>query len=155
MLNNQHGFSLIELMVVVAILGILSTMALYPLITMRARGADAAAISDARNLVDAVNENFIRQSYPDFRIRNGNKIGLNPDGTYAFTLSEDVNIITLVHTDLTDIALMKDGILSALLYHVNGSTDSTNPFAAMTNNRRVFWIYVDELAGITSAPAQQ
>jgi prepilin-type N-terminal cleavage/methylation domain-containing protein len=53
LLRHQHGFTLIELMVVVAIVAILAVIAVRQFTEYRARGFDARANSDLRNAATA------------------------------------------------------------------------------------------------------
>lgn len=84
--KNEKGFTLIEMMIVLAIIGILSSIAVPSLVSYRAEAFDTVAKSDLRNVIKFLGLYFIENdTYPG-----------SPDGLLAagVRLSKDVTFTT-------------------------------------------------------------
>lgn len=84
--NKEKGFTLIELMIVIAIIGILAAIAIPQFSAYRVRSYNAAAQADLRNAATAQEAYFVdEQSYC---ATTGTLIG----PTYGLFLSENVTL---------------------------------------------------------------
>lgn len=64
--RNQKGFTLIELMIVIAIIGILAAIAIPQFAKYRARSFNASALSDCRNIRTDLEGHYAEWNvYPD------------------------------------------------------------------------------------------
>ena len=64
--RDESGFTLVELMIVVAIIGILAAIAIPQFSSYRAKGFNSGALSDTRNLRTDLESYFAEwSSYPN------------------------------------------------------------------------------------------
>lgn len=85
--NSEKGFTLIELMIVIAIIGILAAIAIPQFAAYRQRSYNAAANADLRNAATAQEAYYVdNQTYTS-------NTGLLTGATYGLYLSDDVQFV--------------------------------------------------------------
>lgn len=96
--GNKQGFTLIELMIVIAIIGILAAIAIPNFIAYRNKAFCSAAESDAKSIAAAIADYFAIPTHTD--IADGD-ITYSASGTNSFTItSADPSLgITITVTD--------------------------------------------------------
>jgi prepilin-type N-terminal cleavage/methylation domain-containing protein len=92
-ISNKKGFTLVELLMVIAILGVLTTIAIKRVTEERTRANDAQAISLMRNLLtrvetdppqtteNLVGDAFAPTDYPDMKLNPGMYLNITNDPT--------------------------------------------------------------------------
>lgn len=99
MTNNPKGFTLIELMIVVAIIGILAAIAIPQFSAYRVRAYNAAAMSDLKSLQTAFEMYFNdNEQYPPASEAETGLIEVDEDGDLAAFDFNTSNKVTIVWT---------------------------------------------------------
>jgi type IV pilus assembly protein PilA len=100
--NTKEGFTLIELMIVIAIIGILAAIAIPQFSAYRKRAYNSAAESDVRNIATAQEAYYVDNSSYANDINNitGSAYGYYPSGKVSAAVggSTDGYTITAIHS---------------------------------------------------------
>jgi prepilin-type N-terminal cleavage/methylation domain-containing protein len=150
--GNEKGFTLIELMMVMIILGILSQMGLTFALDIRTRSYDAVALADGKNLMTVATTAFTISEDVDFNHvpADGSEVGVLDTGGSprppAFTLSPGVKA-DITHTGALNPG---SGFITAFIYHENGTDDTIPP---SNSGKREFYFTLDETTSFISSPS--
>ncbi len=148
--KDSKGFTFIEIMMVMLMLGILTQTAWNFMIDMRKRSSDITAVADGRNLMTVVRGSFINldsitlEHNPGQGPDIGKKDRNDNDRPPIFTLSRGV--MARIEPG-SESGTVHQGYYEAYLYHINGTGDATTP-----SGKREFWYLADEANEIFSLP---
>jgi len=95
--NNSKGFTLIELMIVIAIIGILAAIAIPNFIAYRNKAFCSAAESDAHSTAAAIADYYAIPNH--ILVIDYAELGLTPSGNNTVVLGDDIDAITITVTD--------------------------------------------------------
>jgi type IV pilus assembly protein PilA len=128
--DDERGFTLIELMVVVLIIAILIAIAIPTFLGARDRAQDRSAQSNARNALTAAKAVFVdKQSYlvPDVAGLLTELEKAAPELTYVATASTNKDTVSVAATDQkVQLVVRSDtGTCWALTDQANGATAGT------------------------------
>ena len=96
--HNEKGFTLIELMIVIAIIGILAAIAIPNFIAYRNKSFCSGVESDANNIIASIADYFAIPTHTD--IAAGNQTFIPPvNTTYSLLSTDPSSVITVSVVD--------------------------------------------------------
>lgn len=145
--DNEEGFSLVELLVVIVIIGILSSIAIGAFLNQRKKANDAAVESDMRSLINVVEPLHV-EYYDPSKDANGfaKQIQLRHVSSTQFNNPEDPRGTGMVEIQIRaddntwetkGKAYLSDGVKAYLVRH-NSSSEAN---AATTDDGYAIWMY--------------
>jgi len=101
MLKSQKGFTLIELVVVMVIIGTLAAIAIPSFISYRSRGFAAQTISDVRNAAVAEHAYFVGTNVYTDSVTDLIAAGFNKNARVSFTITTSASgfVLTATHAN--------------------------------------------------------
>jgi prepilin-type N-terminal cleavage/methylation domain-containing protein len=151
-LKDNKGFTLVELLMVMIILGILTQVGMTYFQALRDRSYDAVAIADGKNLMVATGNAFVLLEDVDFTHTpaDGPEVGTQrwSGGARApiFTMSPGVKAVIVGQSETSP----GNSFVTAYLYHKDGTDD---PGASFTGSgKREFYFAIDEFSSSLSVP---
>ncbi|WP_300460673.1 type II secretion system protein [Desulfobacula sp.] len=145
-LKNMKGFTFLELMIVISMVGIIASIAMVNFIPLKKKALDKTALMDARNLVDSIIIATLGDEDVDFtKINTGGAVGDvdtvgNPRNP-VFVLSPGV--AALITGDTHQNASGDVTIVLATVYHTDGTADPLT-----LSGKKEYSILVDESTDI-------
>jgi len=146
-IRSRNGYTLMELMMVLAIISIVAQIAYTAWLDNKRRAYDASAVSDTRNLIEAVVNDMVgfEDVLYDHQPNDGRRIGARTkDGEArkpSLFLSPGVNAVIVGGTDILDTGTgLTDTTVYATLWHSGGT-----PWGTLTaSGIREFYATIDE-----------
>jgi prepilin-type N-terminal cleavage/methylation domain-containing protein len=139
--NNSRGFTMIELAVVLAIIGVLSSMAVKSFIDSRVHVMDAVTLAEAQGLGKAVLDTFLEGEDVDLThsLGDGPRIGsLDTAGNSRTPIFQFSPGVRAEITGSSNAGGSGKGLCDAEIYHSDGS--------------KKYFLVIDEVNNITSFP---
>ena len=149
MLRNSRGFTLVELLMVFIVLAAVAQAGLVYWFDLRTRSSDVIALSDGRNLVTVVRNNFINLDDVQYDHNPGDGDNIGDADTAGnprppvFTLSPGVRARIVIGSESTGVP--EQGYYEAYLFHVDGTNDGMSP-----SGKREFYYVADEANDVYS-----
>ena len=124
--NNQKGFTLIELMIVIAIIGILAAIAIPNFISYRNKTFCSAAESDANNVAATIADYFAVPEHVELPTASG-------VGTYEPSTRTSFQLSAKGGQNLVTVSGDPDGVISIVVEDASGRCPDDYREASATN----------------------